>query len=192
MLNTNGYTFARHLRIIKQQLDFLATGLQETGLRSEHRQGKKNTRARRQEGIGALVVCGQSEQLQTNSQTLWFTVIIFQVLAITWHTGQTFIFFPNSCGKTASAAASVAPYWDDGWMPHRAPEATRKKRELHETDSSRLLQGVADDRGRFISDLHRWTASLHDAPNWRARASVLLRQTALHWPGLLSHNGFKT
>lgn len=111
------------------------TGLQETGLQSEHTQGK-NTKAHQQEGGWVLEVCGQSKQLQTNSQTLWFAAIIFQVLAITWHTSQTFC-LPNSREKTA-AAASVAFYWGDGWTPHGGPEATHKKSQFHETDSSRL------------------------------------------------------
>lgn len=126
--------FARHLRIIKQQLDCLVTGLQETGLRSEHRQGK-NTRARQQEGVRVLVVCGQSEQPQTN----------FMVHSHRFSSAGNYVAhwpnlcLPNSCEKTAfAAAASVAPHWGDGWTPHGGPEATHKKRELHETDSSRL------------------------------------------------------
>lgn len=72
------------------------------------------------------------------SQTLWFTVIIFQVLAITWHTGQTFVFQI----VVKKLRLLLPPLWPlTGLMDGRhivGPEATHKKREFHETDSSRL------------------------------------------------------
>lgn len=108
------------------------------------------------------MVCGQSEQLQTNSRTLWFPVIIFQAPAITWHAGQTFVFQI----VVKKLHLLLPPPWpltgvmDGRHMGVQRPLIRRGNSAKRTAVDSILLQGAVGDRGHFISDLHRRTTGL--------------------------------
>ncbi|KAJ8275867.1 hypothetical protein COCON_G00076190 [Conger conger] len=109
MLNMDDYTFARHFRVTKPQFEYLQMKLQENGIKKEHSQGLPPVPVTKKVLMFLWYMANQNSFREISDR---FDVsqssahrIILEVLHIMSTMGQTFISWPNTCEKAASAAA---------------------------------------------------------------------------------------
>lgn len=162
MLNWSDATFARHLRISKHQFEYLLTKLQENGLHTDHTQGRPPVPDNKKLLMFLWYMAYQNSFRKMYDK---FNVsqsaahrIILQVLTIMSGMGNTFISWLNTCEKAASTDAShrtcdldrVIGVIDDCHIRVQRPPIRGGDYMNRKAYYSVLLQGIVDDRGRFI------------------------------------------
>ncbi|XP_031156990.1 protein ALP1-like [Sander lucioperca] len=163
------------LRISKHQFQYLLTKLQENGLHSEHTQGRTPVPDNKKLLMFLWYMANQNSFREISDK---FDVsqsaahgIIRQMLTIMSGIGNTFISWPNACEKAASAAAfhhscglDVVIGAIDGCHirvqrpPIRGGDYMNRKAYY-----SVLLQGIVDERARFIDIFAGPPGRVHDA-----------------------------
>lgn len=109
MLNMDDYTFASHFWATKPQFEYLLMKLQENGIKKEHIQGLPPVPVTK---MVLMFLCYMANQNSFREMSDKFDVsqssahrIILEVLNIICTMGPTFISWPNTCERAASAAA---------------------------------------------------------------------------------------
>uniref|UniRef100_A0A3B3SZE8 Uncharacterized protein n=1 Tax=Paramormyrops kingsleyae TaxID=1676925 RepID=A0A3B3SZE8_9TELE len=172
-------TFSRHFRMDRTQFEYLLTKLKENGLSRDHSHGKTQVPATNKLLLFLWYIANQnsfrelSEKFNLSVSSAHQTVL--QVLTILSRIGPTFILWPNGCEKGASAAAfqrtcglagvigaidvthiMFSPFYI--WVDYMNRNGF----------CSVLLQGIVDERGRFIDIFAGPPGRVHDARMLRA------------------------
>uniref|UniRef100_A0A3B3TB02 DDE Tnp4 domain-containing protein n=1 Tax=Paramormyrops kingsleyae TaxID=1676925 RepID=A0A3B3TB02_9TELE len=152
----------------RTQFGYLLTKLQENGLSREHSHGKTKYMAN-QNSFREL-----SDKFNLSVSSAHRTVL--QVLTILSRIGPTFISWPNGCEKGASAAAfqrtcglaGVIGAIDGCHIQIQKPAIRGVDYMNRKGFCSVLLQGIVDEKGRFIDIFAGPPGRVHDARMLRA------------------------
>ncbi|KAM3866921.1 putative nuclease HARBI1 [Diretmus argenteus] len=180
MLNMDDDTFARHFRVTKPQFEYLLMKLQDNGIQSEHLQGLPPVPVTKKVLMFLWYMANQNSFREMSDK---FDVsqssahrIIMEVLNTICTMGSTFISWPNACEKAASAAAfhrlcgldGVIGAIDGCHIRVQRPPIRGGDYMNCKSFYSILLQGIVDERGRFIDIFAGPPGRVHDARMLRA------------------------
>ncbi|KAM9832236.1 uncharacterized protein ACB057_007849 [Neosynchiropus ocellatus] len=162
MLSMDDYSFTRHFRVTKPQFECLARKLRENGLEKQHSHGLPAVPATKKVLIFLWFMANQDSFRQISGR---FGVsqssahrVIQQALNIMSTIGTSFVSWPNADEKAASAAAfhhlcgikGVIGAIDGCHIRIQRPPIRGGDYMNHKSRYSVLLQGIVDERGRFI------------------------------------------
>ncbi|XP_061589260.1 putative nuclease HARBI1 [Cololabis saira] len=179
-LNMDDHTFARNFHVTKPQFQHLLMKLQDNGIDKEHREGLPPVPATKKVLMFLWFMANQnslremSDKFDVSQSTA--QRIILQALNIMSTMGLSFIFWPNACEKAASAAAfhrlcgltGVIGAIDGCHFRMQRPPIRGGDYMNCKSFYSVLLQGIVDERGRFINIFAGPPGKVRDARMLRA------------------------
>ncbi|XP_070398555.1 uncharacterized protein [Nothobranchius furzeri] len=180
LLHMDEHTFARHFRVTRPQFEYLTMKLQEKGVGREHHQGLPPVPGTKKVLMLLWCMANQnsfremSDKLDV-SQSAAHQIIV-DVLQILCTLGSNFVSWPNACEKATPALALQRLCGIPGVtgaidgchirvqkLPVRGVDYMNRKSFF-----SVLLQGIVDDRGRFLDICAGPPGREHDARMLRA------------------------
>ncbi|KAG7463223.1 hypothetical protein JOB18_029688 [Solea senegalensis] len=162
MQNMDERTFSRHFRVSKPQFEYLAMKLQVSGLEKEHCQGLAPVPVTKKVLMFLWYMSNQSsfKEMSETFEVSQSTAhrVISEVLNTVCTLGPTFVSWPDACEKAASAAAfhrlcglrDVIGAIDGCHIRVQRPPVRGGDYMNCKSYYSVLLQGIVDDRGRFL------------------------------------------
>ncbi|XP_051538282.1 uncharacterized protein LOC127431780 [Myxocyprinus asiaticus] len=180
MLNMGDYTFAGHFRVTKPQFEYLQMKLQENGIEKEHSQGLPPVPVTKKVLMFLWYMANQNSFREisdkfdvSQSSTHWIILVVLNIICTM---GTTFISWPNTCEKAASAAAfhrlcglsGVIGAIDGCHTRVQRPHIRGGDYMNRKAFYSILLQGIVDERERFIDIFAGPPGRVHDARMLRA------------------------
>nr|XP_020487137.1 protein ALP1-like [Labrus bergylta] len=175
MLDMDDLTFAHHFRVTKPQFDYLLMKLQENGITKEHSKGLPPVPVTKKVLMFLWYMANQNSFREMSdkfdvSQSSAHRVIL-EVLNIMCPMGQHFISWPNSCEKATSADAfqhlcglsGVIGAIDGCHIRVQRPPVRGGDYMNSKSFYSILLQGIVDERGRFLDIFAGPPGRVHDA-----------------------------
>ncbi|XP_061085078.1 uncharacterized protein LOC133118834 [Conger conger] len=196
------YTFARHFHVTKPQFEYLQMKLQENGIKKEHSQGLPPVPVTKKVLMFLWYMANQNSFREISDK---FDVsqssahrIILEVLHIMSTMGQTFISWPNTCEKAASAAAfhrlcglsGIIGAIDGCHIRVQRPHIRGGDYMNRKSFYSVLLQGIVDERGRFIDIFAGPPGRVHDARMLRASNFYAAWEEKMGEYSLLGDSGY--
>lgn len=180
MLNMDDHTFSRHFRVTKPQFEYVMMKLQDNGIQKPHSQGLPPVPPTKKVLMFLWYMANQnsfremSDKFDVSQSTAHR--IILQALNIMCTIGSSFISWPNTCEKAASAAAfhrlcglsGVIGAIDGCHIRVQRPPIRGGDYMNRKSFYSVLLQGIVDERGRFIDIFAGPPGKVHDARMLRA------------------------
>lgn len=180
MLNMDDHTFSRHLPVTKPQFEYVMMKLQDNGIQKPHSKGLPPVPATKKVLMFLRYMANQnsfremSDKFDVSQSTAHR--IILQALNIMCTIGSSFISWPKTCEKAASAAAfhrlcglsGVIGAIDGCHIRVQRPPIRGGNYMNRKSFYSVLLQGIVDERGRFIDIFAGPPGKVHDARMLRA------------------------
>lgn len=175
MLSMEDYIFARHFRVTKAKYHYLLTKLQNNGLESQQGHGLPPVPVTKKVLMFLWYMANQNSFREMSdkfdvSQSTAHRIIV-QVLTIMSTLGSSFVSWPNRCEKAASAAAfqrlcglsDVIGAIDGCHIRIQRPPVRGGDYMNRKSFYSVLLQGIVDERCRFIDIFAGPPGKVHDA-----------------------------
>uniref|UniRef100_A0A8C6MEF6 DDE Tnp4 domain-containing protein n=1 Tax=Nothobranchius furzeri TaxID=105023 RepID=A0A8C6MEF6_NOTFU len=172
-------TFARHFRVTRPQFEYLTMKLHENGVGREHHQGLLPVPVTKKVLMFLWYMANQNSFREMSdkfdvSQSAAHQIIV-DVLKILCTLGSNFVSWPNACEKATSAlafqrlcgtgviGAIEGCHIKEQKLPVQGVDYMNRMSFL-----SVLLQGIVDDRGRFLDICAGPPGRVHDARMLRA------------------------
>lgn len=168
-------TFARHFRLNKAQFTFLLTQLQEKNINKEHSQGVQPVPMTKKVLLFLWYMANQNSFREISdkfdvSQSSAHRIVV-ELLDTLCTMGHTFISWPNAFEKASSTAAfqricglrDIIGAIDGCHIRIQRPPIRGGDYINRKSYYSILLQGIVDERGRFIDVFAGPPGRVHDA-----------------------------
>ncbi|XP_054599280.1 uncharacterized protein [Nothobranchius furzeri] len=179
-LHMDEHTFARHFRVTRPQFEYLTMKLQENGVGREHHQGLPPVPVTKKVLMFLWYMANQNSFREMSDKFDVFQSaahqIIVDVLKILCTLASNFVSWPNACEKATSALAFQQLCGIPGVisaidgchirvqkLPVQGVDYKKRKSFFFV-----LLQGIVDDRGRFVDICAGPPGRVHDARMLRA------------------------